>query len=340
MSIYTPEERNRIVLILTLLLGAFVAYALKDIFNALLGALIFYTIFRPFHLFLVKKHKLKAWLSSTLLIILSFFIIVLPFFLLVTLVVNKVSKIDKETVELERIFSAVNEFAAEKLNQPNLIEDILNKIREGAMEVFSAVLSSTFHILLLLVIMYFLLYFMFADYKRFEQSLLQYVPFSRRTSLLFARELRNITYSNVVGQAFIALVQGGLVALSFVIFGLNDPLFWGIISMFLSFLPIVGAPLVFIPAGLIEISNGNNFAGFGVIIWGLVLVVNIDNVLRLFIAKWMGNIHPIVTIIGVVIGIPLFGIVGLVFGPLLLSFFVLLVNVYQANKKAISNEGG
>ena len=70
------------------------------------------------------------------------------------------------------------------------------------------------------------------------------------------------------------------------------------------------------------------------LIFGFVIIINIDNVLRFMIAKKVGNIHPIITVIGVVIGIPLFGILGLVFGPLLLSYFILLIKIYEASSKA------
>ena len=66
-----------------------------------------------------------------------------------------------------------------------------------------------------------------------------------------------------------------------------------------------------------QIANGNEFGGYAMLIFGFLVIINIDNVLRFLIAKRVGNIHPIITVIGVVIGIPLFGILGLVFGPLL-----------------------
>ena len=96
----------------------------------------------------------------------------------------------------------------------------------------------------------------------------------------------------------------------------------------------MGAALVFIPAGILELANGNETAGWGILIWGFVLVTNIDNVIRFLIAKRVGNIHPIITIIGVVVGIPAFGIMGLVYGPLLLSYFILTVRIYETSKLA------
>jgi len=96
----------------------------------------------------------------------------------------------------------------------------------------------------------------------------------------------------------------------------------------------LGPPVVFVPAAILQIANGNNFAGWAMLIFGFVVVINIDNVLRFIIAKKVGNIHPIITVIGVIIGIPLFGILGLVFGPLLLSYFILLVKIYETSTLA------
>ena len=128
----------------------------------------------------------------------------------------------------------------------------------------------------------------------------------------------------------IAFVQGLLLSIGFIIFSIPDPLFWGLVCFFVSFLPVVGSPLVFVPAGIIELASGNTFGGVGILIWGVVLITNIDNLMRLWINKKMGNIHPIITITGVIIGIPIFGILGIVYGPLLLAIFVLLVRMYEA----------
>jgi predicted PurR-regulated permease PerM len=177
--------------------------------------------------------------------------------------------------------------------------------------------------------MYFMLYFMLINHHAFEKTILKYMPFQPKNSLRFGSELRSSTYSNVLGQGFIAFVQGSLVSLGFVIFNLSDPLFWGVICFFLSFLPIIGAPIVFVPAGLIAIASGHASDGYGILLWGFLLVTNIDNVIRYFISKYMANTHPLITIIGVIIGIPVFGILGLVFGPLLISWFFLLLKIYE-----------
>jgi predicted PurR-regulated permease PerM len=156
------------------------------------------------------------------------------------------------------------------------------------------------------------------------------MPFRGRNSVHFVQEFKNITYSNVIGQGIVALAQGIFLSIGFIIFKIPDPVFWGMICFFVSFLPIIGSAAVFIPAGLIEIASGDNFSGFGILIYGFIAVANIDNLLRIWVNSWIGNIHPLITITGIVIGIPLFGILGLVFGPLLISFFLLLIRMYEA----------
>src|SRR5690606_21777561 len=137
------------------------------------------------------------------------------------------------------------------------------------------------------------------NFRGFERGLLRYSPFKVENAVRFGHELRNITYSNVIGQTFIALVQAGALALGFWIFGFEDALFWRVICAILSFVPLLGPPLIFVPAPIYAFTRRNNLAAIGLLLHGLIVVINIDNVLRLIIAKRVGDIHPIITVVGV-----------------------------------------
>jgi len=175
---------------------------------------------------------------------------------------------------------------------------------------------------------------MFVQLREFEAGLLRYAPFREQHALKFALALRNATYSNVLGQGIISIVQGILLANGFWLADIPDPVFWGIVGAFISFLPVVGAPTLCIPAAIIIIINGHTWRGVALLAYGLLFIGNVDNVLRMIINKRLANTHPIISIIGVFIGIPLFGILGLVFGPVLLSYFLLLVEIYETNRLA------
>jgi predicted PurR-regulated permease PerM len=250
------------------------------------------------------------------------------------MVVNKIAGINKNTFNLQEWMGKIDDYAGYNFNQPHLAENTLQKLGGYATELFPSILGSAANIFLTLLVMYFLMYFMFTQMREFEAGLLKYAPFREQHTIKFAVALRNATYSNVLGQGIIALIQGALLALGFYAFEIPDAVFWGVIGVFISFLPVVGAPTLTIPFGIILIAGGHSLKGILLMAYGLLFIGNIDNFLRMIINKRIGNTHPIISIIGVFIGIPLFGILGLVFGPLLLSYFLLLLEIYETNQLA------
>jgi predicted PurR-regulated permease PerM len=334
MSIYSYKQRNIIVLAILIILGCFIIYSLRAIAGSLLSTIVLYTIFRPVFLHMTGPWKLKRWLAAVIIIVLSLVIIVLPFLALSLMVIAKITEFNEDPMRIKVIMQKIDDFAGSKFNQPDLLDKGMDRLSTLAQDLFPSILGGAASIFLGLLVMYFLLYFMFVKHEEFEGGLLKYAPFNEQNAMRFGTELKTTTYSNVLGQGCIAIVQGALVSLTFFAFGIRDPVFWGVISTFLSFLPVVGAPVVFVPAALIELANGNTTAGWGILLIGFIIITNIDNVLRLLIAKRVADTHPIITVIGVIIGIPVFGIIGLVFGPLLLSYFILTIRIYETSKLA------
>ena len=334
MSIYSYKQRNIIVLAILIILGCFIIYSLRAIAGSLLSTIVLYTIFRPVFLHMTGPWKLKRWLAAVIIIVLSLVIIVLPFLALSLMVIAKITEFNDDPMRIKVIMQKIDDFAGSKFNQPDLLDKGMDRLSTLAQDLFPSILGGAASIFLGLLVMYFLLYFMFVKHEEFEGGLLKYAPFNEQNAMRFGTELKTTTYSNVLGQGCIAIVQGALVSLTFFAFGIRDPVFWGVISTFLSFLPVVGAPVVFVPAALIELANGNTTAGWGILLIGFIIITNIDNVLRLLIAKRVADTHPIITVIGVIIGIPVFGIIGLVFGPLLLSYFILTIRIYETSKLA------
>jgi len=334
MSIFSYKQRNNITLLIIIALGCVIAYALQGIFGSILSTLVLYTILRPGYIYLVDKRSWNKSFAAILLLFLSVVILILPFYALSTMVLEKVAELQSNPAYFKTMLEKVKHLVPVNGDIQNLVEDGLKKAGEWATTLFPSIISGAFNIVLGLLLMYFLLFFMLVQMETFEQALIKYAPFREQNVQRFAEEMRNTTYANVVGQGFIALVQGSLLGLSFYILGYTDPVFWGVVTTFISFVPILGPPIVFVPAALLQLANGNNFAGWAMLIFGFIVIINIDNVLRFMIAKRVGNIHPVITVLGVVIGIPLFGILGLVFGPLLLSWFILLVKIYETSAKA------
>ena len=330
MSIFNYKERNNIVLGAIIILAMVILYSLRDLMNAFLGALILYIIFKPIYLKL--KRKIGAATSAVILIFSSFLIIILPFFALVMMVINKLNSLDINQLMVKNLIADLDNYVGLKLGQPELIDGYIKKLIQFAQDLFPAILTGALSIFLVIVLMYFLLYFMFVQSEDLEETALKYAPLKENHALDFGIELKNTIYSNVLGQGLIAFVQGLLVTTTFLIVGLNDAVFWGTLGFFLSFMPVIGAPVITVPAAIILFSNGQNWQGTVVLLITFVVIINIDNVIRFVINKKFANTHPIITVLGVIIGLPLFGFVGLAFGPLLLSWLMHLIKVYESDK--------
>ncbi|WP_443937567.1 AI-2E family transporter [Pedobacter sp. MW01-1-1] len=333
MSVFSHKQRNNINLIIIIALGILIAYSLLSIFGAILGTLVLYTIMRPGYVYLAEVKGWNKRFVAILLIVFSVILIILPFYALSSMVIHKIGELLGNEIFFKNLLVKFQHLLPFKVNE-QVVEDGLNRLGNWATQLFPSLISGAINIVLSLLIMYFLLYFMLIERKKFESSLIKYAPLREQNALRFGEEMRNTTYANVLGQGLICVVQGGLVALSFYVLNYEDPLFWGVITAFISFVPVLGPPVIFVPAAILQIVNGNNYAGWAMLIFGFVVIINIDNVMRFMIAKKIGNIHPIITVIGVIIGVPMFGILGLVFGPLLLSYFILLIKIYESSTLA------
>ncbi|NQD70274.1 AI-2E family transporter [Sphingobacterium shayense] len=332
-SVFSQRERNIIILLIVIVLGAILLYAMRGLYGALLGTSVMYTLFRPLNRFLIERWLWPKPLSAIIIIVLSLFIIILPFLGIGSMLVRKAIELQQDPTWINKIIETINSFAGDKLGKPDLLKEQLETSAAYFGGMLTTVVGGAANVFLGISVMYFVLFFAFTNYKAFEKSLTHYMPFDEEQVISFGTELKNVTYSNIIGQTFIAIIQGACLSLGFFIFGVSDPLFWGVICAILSFIPLLGPPLIFVPAVLILLSQGQTWQGIGLLLWGFGLVINIDNLLRLIIAKKIGDIHPLITVVGVIIGLPLFGIMGLVFGPLLLVYFLMAVKIYKANKR-------
>jgi len=338
MQIYTPQQRLALHISLILLLGCIILYGLMDYIPALIGSIILYVLFKKMNFFLTQRLKWRASASAIAIIILSLFIIIIPLVTTTVMIAKKVILYAGNASSLANylnnllknpIVVQLQEITGFDLQNPELLQKIAGRVGEFATSLFTPLLSGTLNLFVGIGIMYFILYYLLVNEKNVIQGIHDYLPFDRSTVRQMFNELENNVKTNVLGQSLIAFIQGALVAVGFLIFGIPDALFWGVISFFMAFIPVLGTPLVWIPAGLIAISQGNTFGGVGLIIYGAVLVMNIDNVLRFFIARQLGDIHPLITILGVIFGVNFFGILGLVIGPLLISYFLVLIEAYK-----------
>jgi predicted PurR-regulated permease PerM len=202
-----------------------------------------------------------------------------------------------------------------------MLSSFISTLLVGAVKGFTNILIS-------LTILYFVLYYLFINNDNLKKKLHDIIPFNNKHTKQLVDECRTVTYATIVATGLIALVQGALITAAFLVFNIQGAFFWGFIAALMSFLPVVGPTLIWLPASVFLFFQNRIGAGIALVVWGL-LITNIENFLRPMLQKKMGKIHPLISLIGVFIGIPLFGLLGIVIGPLLLSYFLLIVKMVR-----------
>ncbi|MES2140121.1 MAG: AI-2E family transporter [Bacteroidota bacterium] len=342
MSYFESNKLKQIVaLAIIVLLGGFLFVTVSDFIPAFLGAVIFFIICSSPMLFFINKLKLKRGMAVAIVLLLSFLVIIIPVFSVTYLLINKVSAMFSESHNFYVEIQNLNSFINTKYGVNILAPENLVKLQTEITNFIPNLLGQTMSILADIAIMYFILFYLLYSETSMEKSIVRFLPYTRENAHLFAKELVSQTYSNVIGAPLLAIIQAGFAILGFWIFGLKEPVFWGLMCGFLSFIPFVGSALVWLPAGIILASSGAYWQGIAILIYGVVVIINVDNVFRFILQKKIADIHPLVTVFGVIIGLNWFGIPGIIFGPLLISYFLIMIKIYRAeygNKNYMSSK--
>lgn len=315
-------------LVIILLFALFLLNALTQFFSAFLIAVIFYILSEPLADWLVKKRKWRKSWAAIVVIVLSFFIILLPITIFFTLLYNKVSVALAHTDNIMAGIKKLNEVIEQKYHYELISDKTIDTIKSNVAVVLPIILNQGVGFISTIIMMYFFLYFMMQQRGRMEAAIVFYLPFKREKINMFSKELVAQTFSNAVGIPLIAVAQGLCAFIAYAIVGVEQPGFWGTITAFASIIPVVGSAVVWIPITIYLFATGQNWQAIFVIVWSAVIVGTVDNVLRFMLAKRMADVHPIVTVLGVIIGLKYFGFIGLIFGPVLISYFIILLKIY------------
>jgi predicted PurR-regulated permease PerM len=207
--------------------------------------------------------------------------------------------------------------------------DNIKSIQEKATLYITEFLGETLSVIADIGIMYFILYYMLINTGKLEKAINKYLPLENDDIQLLGDELKAQTTSNAIGAPLLALIQGVFAWIGYLIFGIQDAFFWGMMTGFFSFIPFVGSALIWAPAAIYQFTFGAPWQGLGIVLFGILVIGTIDNVFRFVFQKQFADVHPMITVFGVIIGLQLFGVPGVIFGPLLLSWFLLLIKIYR-----------
>ena len=334
-TIYTPRQQYVLLIVCLLVLAGLVLFGLGSYTTGFLGAGILYVVFRPWFEALVHRRGWNRQGVSIGLLVFALVVIILPFTALSLMLINRIRfyAVNADTSQIMTVLHAIERkigytFTAEQ-NVRGLVQQGVGWLSQRLPSLATGLL----HFTVVIGLMLFTLYFMFTQEEAFLAGLRRYLPFRPKTLIELGDSLRNTVQANVLGQALISLIQAILTGLTLWIFQVPDALFWGMVSFFLAFIPLLGTPLVWAPAAILKLTQGHTGQGVGILIVGVIVIMNIDNLLRIVLARRIGDIHPLITLAGVIIGVDIFGILGLVLGPLLLSYFIVLIRVFERENR-------
>ena len=328
-----PGFNNQIkqILILVLLI-ALVFVALRELrvfFPGLLGALTLYIISRGSYLQLVYHYKWKKNRAAALFLLGFTAILTLLVYAIVAMLVPR---IDKFLQDPSLFISASKEAIAEferrtgiSLISENTLSDLLNRISDF----IPAFINNTFELIANLALLLFLLYFMLVHGKEMEQYLGHIIPLNQVNINLVVSETKRLVKASAIGIPLISIIQGATAVLGYYIFGVSEFALWGFLTGVFAFFPFVGTMLIWVPIVIFMYAGGDTWSATGLLIYSIIVTGNIDYVARITILRKLGHVHPVVTILGVIVGLSLFGFIGFIFGPLLISYIILLFRIYS-----------
>jgi predicted PurR-regulated permease PerM len=327
-SIDVKVIRQLFTLVIIVIIGLLIFRELLPYLSGVLGAITIYVLMRKWMERLVNK----GWrppIAAALLMFISFVGILIPVTGIIFMLGNKIGN---AVMNSEKVVSAFKNQLAEW--EEELGYEISSQIDVSAIsswlsENLQSIAGNTFNIFISIAIMYFLLYYMFTSPKGLRSTIVDFIPFNKKNQKIIGNESVKMVRSNALGIPLVAIAQGIVALIGFLIFGIEDPLFWFVIVTVGSMIPFVGTLVGILPVFILSLSAGETFQAWGILLYGFIIVGSTDNLIRLYVLKKLDNVHPLITLIGVIIGVPLFGFIGLIFGPLLLSLFFVVVRIYQ-----------
>lgn len=215
-------------------------------------------------------------------------------------------------------------------NQTSAVANAVgNGVKRFAERLGAELLSAATGLAIGLFVTGFVVYYGFVDGERFYSQVRYAIPLPDDIEESLFREISRVTNVVFVGSILVAVIGGVIGAITLAVFGVPNPVFLGFIMIILGILPVVGAPLVWIPAALWLFIQGHPVKALGLILTNSILVVGfVDNILRPKLMGVAAHVHPVVVLLGVLGGVQAFGPLGFVIGPLVLAIFIALVRSY------------
>ncbi len=323
---FLDTKRDRAALLI-FVLGLGLLYALWPFSTGLIGAPVLYIMFVPIYRGLIQL-RLKPGLAAGLVVLLGIVLIVGPGLSFLGVVANEAQDMAGGVIR-SPLLSRLRELRIGPYDVGAQIEAFGSSLVSWIGSSAVGLIGTATRLGIQLTIAFFGLYYLLQAPDTAWKQVRPFIPFSGRNAEILRERFRDVTISTLIGTGLTASIQGLLVGVAFWITGIPNALFWGVVTVIVAILPVVGSALVWGPGVLHLALEGRYGWAIALAIWGVVVVGNIDNVIRPMVFRRWAQIHPFITILGAFAGIQYFGLLGLLIGPLAISYFFELIRMYQ-----------
>lgn len=296
--------------------------------------------FHPLYLYLLSKLKGRKNLASILTVCSMILFVMLPLaFLSATILQEAIDLYNKLTLGqgLEsQISSSIQNFfdgmekilSIERLGVDIELENhtrsVLNWVIGQADNVLRVIFDGIFKLILMLIAIHYLL----LNGEKIKKIIIKWSPLPDNYDNEFINTLKSSVEAVIRGRMFVAIAQGLMLWLGFTIFGVANPVFWSAVGAIFSLVPIVGTAMVSVPAIAYLFFAGETGNAFGLLIWSAVCVGLLDDVLSFLFLKGRIRVHPLLVLFSILGGVELFGVIGFLVGPVVVSALVALAKIY------------
>ena len=309
-----------------LILGTALVIAVWPFSTGLVGAPVLYIVFAPLYRRLITR--LPRGLAAGIVILAAILVIVVPVASIAGLIGSEAQGIASGVIR-SSVVDRLRELKVGPYDVGAQIENLGSRAMSWVGTGALSLIGTLARLGIQLTVAFFGLYYLLWDSRRIWRNVRPLIPFSAANSELLKRRFKDVTVSTLIGTFATATVQGICVGLAFWAAGLANAVFWGVVTVIVAILPVVGSGLVWAPGVLVLALERHYVAAVLLALWGIVVIGNIDNVIRPWVFRRYAQIHPFVTVIGAFAGLKYFGLLGLLIGPLAISYFFELIRMYR-----------
>jgi predicted PurR-regulated permease PerM len=323
---FLDSKRDRAAFLI-FILGVGLVWTLWPFVTGLVGAPVLYVMFAPAYLWLARRTRPR--LAAALVVLLGIVLVLGPGVSFVGVVAGEAQDMASGVIR-SPLLSRLRELRIGPYDVGAQIEALGSRLVSFIGASALGLIGTATRLAIQLTIAFFGLYYLLLAPETAWRQVQPFIPFSRRNAEILRERFGDVTISTLIGTGLTSTVQGLLVGLAFWVIGVPNALFWGVVTVVLAILPVVGSGLVWGPGALSLALDGHYGRAIGLALWGALVVGNVDNVIRPMVFRRWARIHPFVTIIGAFAGIQYFGLLGLLIGPLAISYFFELIRMYRA----------